>query len=114
MAIFTAPRLFAAFALVAIALPAAAKAAEPAPDQSIVTVSTSGLDLANPAAQAMLTHRIFLAARTVCNLVTDGNALSSDAYDDCFRRATADAKSQMQTRIAAASTRAMVASITTK
>jgi UrcA family protein len=114
MAIFTAPRLFAAFALVAIALPAAAKAAGSAPDQSIVTISTSGLNLANPAAQATLAHRIVLAAHKVCGQVTAGDALSSDAFDDCVGRATADAKSQMQSRIAAASTRAMVASITAK
>jgi UrcA family protein len=114
MAFFTTPRLFATVALAAIVLPAAANAAESAPGQTVVSVSTSGMDLANPVAQAMLTHRIVLAARKVCGQDITGDVLSSDAYDICVSSAEADAKSQIKTRIAAASTRAMVASITSK
>ena len=114
MAVFTAPRLFAAFALAAIALPVAASAAESAPNPTVVSLSTSGMDLANPAAQAMLTHRIVLAARKVCGQAFTDDVLFSDAYDTCVRSAEADAHSQMESRLATASTRAMVATIASK
>jgi len=114
MAFFNAPRLFATIALAAIVLPAAANAAESAPVPDAVTVSTNGMDLANPAAQALVKHRIVLAARKLCAAESTGAVLSSDAYDTCVASATADAKFQLESRIAAASTGAMVASINMK
>jgi len=110
MTFFTAPRLFAFISLAAIVLPVVAEAA----DQRVVNVSTSGVDITNPAGQALLTHRIAVAAHKLCDQVAEGDALSSDAYGDCVGRATADGKAQLDSRIAAASTRAMVASIGVK
>jgi UrcA family protein len=110
MTFFNASRLAAFISLAAIVLPAAAEAA----DQAAMSVSTSGVDLTNPAGQAVLSHRIAVAAHKLCAQVTTGDALSSDAYADCVGRATADGKAQLDSRIAAASTRAMVASIGVK
>ncbi len=114
MAFFTAPRLFTTFALAAFILPAAANAAEIVPAQNFASVSTNGMDLTNPAARAMLTHRIVVVAHKLCGQMSTGDVLTSDAFDECVGRATADAKSQMDSRIAAASTRAMVTSIASK
>jgi UrcA family protein len=113
MTFFTAPRLFAFISLAAIVLPVAAEAAESA-DQPVVRISTSGVDITSPAGQALLTHRIVVAAHELCDQLAPGDALSSDGYGACVGRATADGKSQLESRIAAASTRAMVASIGTK
>jgi len=111
MSFFTAPRLLATLALAAAALPAVSQAAEPAYETHVQVVSTAGLNLAQSPDQAILRHRIAVAAYRVCSQVVQGDPLNSPGYAECFAKATADARAQMQNQIASANTRSFIASI---
>jgi UrcA family protein len=113
MAFFTTARLLSAVTLVTIAAPVAATAGAPAVDTRTTLVSVADLDLAKPADQAVLRHRIVIAAHKVCGDVTPGDALSP-GYTACIENAKANADMQVQSEIAKASTRAMIASIDAK
>ena len=102
--------------LVAAALPA--KAAAPvdvvAPQEGLVsatrTASTQGLDLASPADQAVLAHRVHTAAWHACVAVSGGEAIADDDLQQCIDRAVADATPRMREVIASAAGRPVLAS----
>jgi UrcA family protein len=98
--------------LVCAALPATAAA--PIEDAEFDTatraVGTADLNLSSKADQAMLRHRINVAARKVCETVTAGNGIGSPGFDTCFAAAASSARRQANARIAAAESRALVAS----
>jgi UrcA family protein len=104
MAFFTATRVFSALIFGAVIVPVIASAA-PVSDTQVALVSTRGVDMTKPADQAMMRHRIAVAAHKVCDQVTEGDALTSPGYAECVGHATADASAQIGT------TRAMVASL---
>ena len=114
MAIFTAPRILSTLALAAFILPAAAHATQPGAESPVAVVSTSGPDPAKPQDRAVLRHRIAVAAHKVCDQVAPGDPMTSSGYADCFSRTTADARSQLDSQVAIATSRAMVASIAPK
>jgi len=115
---FTARRLLArallAATVAALTLPAAAAPAPAATDDVVRRVSTAGLNLTQAADRAILRHRIVVAALKVCKEVTDGDSLEQPGFRDCFQRSAAGALAQMDVQVAAARTRAMVASGTPK
>jgi UrcA family protein len=94
----------------AATLPAAAAAPDTSADIVVRNVGTAGLDLAKQADQARLRHRIAVAASKVCQEVTQGSDLASPAYTDCFLRAASDAWTELDTRVAAARSKSLVAS----
>ncbi len=114
MAVFTTAQLLSTLALAAFLVPAAARADQSAVDSRSAVVSTSGLDLATPQDQAVLRHRVAVAAHQVCEQVTQGDGMGSPGYTECFNRAKADARAQVEAQIAMANSRAMLASITAK
>jgi UrcA family protein len=73
-------------------------------------VSTAGLDLASPADQAVLRHRLMVAARRVCEDADFGEPEDSPDVQDCIAKARAGAERQVDKRIAAAEARSVVAS----
>lgn len=95
-------------------LPAAAAPAQASPDEVVRRVSTAGLDLTQAADRAILRHRIDVAALNVCKEVTGDNSLEEPGFRDCFVRVASSAWTQMDVRVAAAKSRAMVASGTPK
>jgi UrcA family protein len=114
MSIFTTTRLVSVLALAAFATPVVASAEVQNADTRVAVVSFSGLDPARADDQAVLRHRIAVAAHKVCEQVTQGDSMASPGYTECFSRAVADARSQLDSQVAMASSRAMVASITAK
>lgn len=72
-------------------------------------VSTQGLNLASPADQTVLRHRIAVAARVVCHLSNPGEGGLSNEMTDCISTARQDAWAQAQVKIAAAEGRTQVA-----
>ncbi len=111
MTFFTTRFLSALAVVAAIAVPAAASAAQPSNDAQSAVVSTTGLNASKQADQATLRHRIAVAANQVCGQVTQGDALTSSGYSECFGRAIADAKAQLDAQTANADDRAVIASI---
>ncbi len=101
--------LLSALALAAVILPVGAIAAQPDSETNIVLVSTAGLNAARPADQAVLRHRIAVAAHKVCDAVTQGDALTTPGYVECVGKASADATSQLEGRIVAADATSLVA-----
>jgi predicted secreted Zn-dependent protease len=87
---FTASRFVSVLALAAFVLPAAAQAAEPGSD-AVVVVSTSGQS------PASLSHSVAVAASKVCGAVAQP---ATDAFDDCFSHAIADARTQLDDQVA--------------
>ncbi len=65
-------------------------------------VRTADLDLAAPADQATLRHRVRLAARKVCAKLSVGEALTTDAFLVCYTDALHNALGEADQRIAAA------------
>ncbi len=65
-------------------------------------VRTVDLDLAAPADQATLRHRVRLAARKVCAKISNGEALTTDAFIVCYADAVHNALGEADQRIAAA------------
>ena len=106
--------LLSALALAAVVLPVGAYAAQADSDTRVVLVSTAGLNAARPDDQAVLRHRITVAAHEVCDAVTQGDSLTAPGYAECVGRANADARSQLADRIATANDTAQVASIALK
>jgi UrcA family protein len=94
-----------------LAHPAAAM--EPATDRSTVElrVSTSGLDLTKAADQALLRHRIAVAASKLCAMVNHTASLTDEGYDACFQKAAAEARRQADAQIAALQSKAIAAAI---
>ncbi len=90
---FLAAPLAAAFTFTLFVLPAAA--AEPGNDTAIKMVSTSGLNPASRADQAVLRHGIAVAAHQVCDQVTQGAPAFSAGYQECVSQAIADATAQL-------------------
>ncbi len=111
MTFFSTTRLLSALMLAAVAVPAVASAAPLGSDTQVAVVSTAGLDASKPADQAILHHRIAVAANQVCGQVMPGDSRSSPGYAECFGRATSDAKAQLEARTALVSGKAVVASI---
>ena len=114
MAVSKITHLLSALALAAVVLPVGAYAAQADSDSRVVLVSTAGLNAARPADQAVLRHRIAVAAHKVCDAVTQGDSLTAPGYADCVGKANADAKLQLEDRIATASNTAAVTSIALK
>jgi UrcA family protein len=106
--------LLSALALAAVVLPVGTYAAQADSDTSVVTVSMAGLNAARPADQAILRHRITVATHKLCDAVTQGDALTAPGYADCVGKANADARSQLEDRIATARHGTTVASIALK
>jgi UrcA family protein len=100
-------------AALAIGLANPAAAATPATDSSMVElhVSTVGLDITKPADQALLRHRIAVAAAKLCAMVNDGAGLGEDSFNDCFQRTAGETRRQADAQIAALQSKAMVAFI---
>ena len=106
--------LLSALALAAVVLPAGAFAAQADSATSVVLVSTAGLNAARPADQALLRHRITVAAHKLCDEVTQGDALTAPGYADCVGNATANARLQLEDQITIANTSNNFASIALK
>jgi UrcA family protein len=114
MSAFKTTRLVSVLALAAFIAPVVANATEQATDTHVVVVSLSGLDPARAGDQAVLRHRIAVAAHKVCEVVTQGDAMGSPGYSECFSRAMVSARLQLDSEVAMANSRAMVASVAPK
>jgi UrcA family protein len=81
------------------------------PDGDVQTsvVSIDGLNLATPAGQSVLHHRLRVAATKVCQNTVGGGSILSDAFTNCFREAMGSAHAHAQHLIAEAQSRAVVA-----
>ncbi|MGI4746390.1 MAG: UrcA family protein [Janthinobacterium lividum] len=71
-------------------------------------VSSSGLDLGSPLAQATMKRRIEMAVRRVCGSDDQGGLLGQMAYQSCHEDAMADAMGQLTMLVARASGHDMV------
>lgn len=98
---FLAGLLLAAFATGASAAPGATNDDGSKTEQ----VSSAGLDLGSPLAQATMKRRIEMAARRVCSSDDQGNLQGATAYAACHEDAMADAMGQLTTLVARASSR---------
>ena len=110
MSFFTPTRVFSALIFGAVIAPIVASA-EPAYGTQVAIVSTTGMDASKPADQAILRHRIAVAAHRLCTQVTQQESLTSPAYTACVATATTDAKAQLGVQIAKANSSAMIASV---
>jgi len=100
----------AVLALLASAvLPAVAATDDADPGAFVRSVSSKGLDLTTTAGQAMLRHRVDVAAHKVCEAAIAADGLGSAGFTDCFLAAAANGRRQAETRIAVARSRAMLA-----
>lgn len=97
--VFLAGLLFAAFATAASAGPVVRN------DDGSMTerVSSTGLDLGSPLAQATMTRRIEMAVRRVCGSDDQGDLQGRMNYQACHDDALADAMGQLTTLVARAS-----------
>ena len=101
----------AAATALAVSLVHPVAAAEPVTDGqgAALHVSTVGLDLTQQADQARLKRRIAVAASKLCAEILDASSTTDPGFSDCFSRVAADARAQAELQIAAAQSRAMVA-----
>ena len=85
-------------------------------DEMVVTkpVSTQGLDLSLANDQNVLRARIMKVARVVCAEVNENLDHSDPGFQGCVRDTFSNAWEQAEAKIAAAKSRSMVASASTK
>jgi UrcA family protein len=91
-----------------------ARADDLTPDNGTVSrkVSIAGLNLASPADQAVLRHRVQVAAHQVCEEVLFGEPTGGPDFLSCYRSARAAGWAQADAKIAAATGKTLIATST--
>jgi UrcA family protein len=94
-------RPLVATALLAFAAPTFAS---PAQDTEKLVISTAGINLATPAGQRVLAHRVNAAIDQLCNAETFATADGYDALNDCRDEVRAEVQPQLKAVMTSSST----------